>query len=438
MTIRPLMRWLVPAGALLAMSCGTAPTGPTSNMVPGGNAKPDPVDAEAWNCQGNLVPPNGWEQETAFESKSTPNAKDVAVSRSRARLLKRLCGNGANCDALAAGIATWKTGAGNGQVCSMAVIDAKDLEAWRRANTSVAGLDKAMARAAKELLGDKPKMRVAIDKIIDNGAAGGDRADWLSQRMQRALSQAGASVKDVPKSWNGQGLPPGIDMVVGAVSTSRKERQNRVVEVSWNARVRGSSGLEKRFAAPLTFPEEAAPSGGEVVVTLPPSDPDLSVRLETQHGGSLCLGERTQLWLYSAQTAHVRVFDLYGKDGALLLFPNEDNPSGIIKAGQSIPLGGDLGFEAVPAPGSDVERFLVIAAPKPQGLGQFAKSSGYCRVPTGDAVKLHQNKDMPAGAKAASDSFRLIKHADCPAPPAPGQRQGQAEALEGLPLCKLK
>ncbi len=435
---RTMVALVITALALGALSCATPPhtPDPEPDLKDQGASAPDQGGPPEWDCQGNLVPPTGWEQETAFESASTPNAVQAATDAARRKLLDRLCGGGSNCDALDARIRPWKTGQGARDACVMVVIEAADLDEWRRQSTSLDGLDQSLGRAAAELLEGRKAPSVAIDKIIDSGAAGGDRAEWLEGRMARALRQAGGAVREIPRAWDGRDLPPGVDVVVSAVAAPRAEQQRAVIEVIWSARVRGPRGVEIVTAAALNFPADAAPSTGAVAAALPPSDPDLSVRLEAQRGGSLCLGERTQLWLASKHEAHVRVFDLYGDRGALLLFPNEDHPDDRVRAGESIALGGDLGFEAIPAPGSEVERFLVIASPSPKGLGRFEAMSGYCRVPEEVAARLHRGESIPSGARAASDSFRLIARDNCPSAPTLADRQGQARALDSLPVCK--
>lgn len=424
-----------------AIKDGADVAAPTPEQGDGGDASNNSASAspsDAWDCQGNLVPPVGWEQETVFEDAATPNAVKVASDAANDKLLRRLCAGASSCDELEVNIKTWKTGQGGGQACAMAVIERRVLESWRRGNTSLASLDAELTRASKELLGDRKKARVAIDKIVDGGAAGGERAEWLEQRMTRALTSAGAVVREIPRNWNGQGLPPGVDVVINANAVSRAERQRQVVEVNWQARLRDGGGFALKVASPVLFAADAAPAAEPRVKVdpLPPSSPDLSVRLETRHGGSLCMGERTQLWLHSAKDMHVRVFDLYGKDGALLLFPNEDHPSDKVRAGDVIALGGKLGFEAVPVPDSDLERFLVIAHPSPDGLGAFKSYAGYCRVEPKLAGRLHQGQGLPPGVTAASDSFRILQRDDCPPEPPLSQRQGQAQALSSLPVCQ--
>ena len=93
------------------------------------------------------------------------------------------------------------------------------------------------------------------------------------------------------------------------------------------------------------------------------------------------------------------MFNLFGKDQALLIFPNEERTSGRIEPGQTIPIGGKLGFEATPFPGFDGERYLVIAADSEAGLGVWGRSSGTCRVAPASAAALHsmQRKGFPTG-----------------------------------------
>jgi hypothetical protein len=156
--------------------------------------------------------------------------------------------------------------------------------------------------------------------------------------------------------------------------------------------------------------------------------------MESSHGGSLCAGERTQLWLYSESAAPVRVFDLYGAGDALAMFPNESNPKGHVEAGREIPLGGPGGFEAVPVAGSSAERYLVVAASTELGLGRLAKAHGQCRIPPDVARELFVGKGLPPGAKVAVTGYRILSGATCPAAHPEG---GLVEALAATPMCTL-
>lgn len=434
-------------GALAASLAGCPGADPRPDPPPGGEVvTPPPAggggagEAKGWDCEGDLVPPTGYEQETAFVSVTDGGGLQEATELARRRLVGRLCGAGSNCDALSSRSVVWKTGQGPQKACAMVVIEGREVDDWRRDATSLEKLGADLEKAAGELLAgartDK-KPSVAIDKIIDGGVAGGERANWLGARMTRAFNKVGAQVREVPASWGGKGFPPGVDALISARTTIRNERQRTVVEVIWEARLAGKDGASVISSEPVIFPADAAPALTSVVEALPPSDPNLSVRLETRHsGGGLCLGEQTQLWLYSQSDLHVRVFDLYGKDGALLLFPNPDRPDGRVRAGEQLPLGGAGGFEAVPAPGFEVERFLVIGAPTEAALGRYAAMKGYCRLGTSLGAQLHAAKGFPPGAKAASDGFRLITGGECPAPPGAEKQAEMIQGLNALPECQ--
>jgi len=403
---------------------------------------PDPgkqvvADGDAWTCSGNLVPPTGWLQETAFVKLTEPDAAQKAVDLARSRLVNRLCGGASNCDDLHARVDPWKQGADGAQACAMVTIKASTVEAWRQSATSLKGLDETLDAAARELVGAlvdaKKTPTVAIDKVIDSGVPGGERAEWLAGRMSGALNRAGARVVPAPPDWNGQGLPRAIDVVVNARAFERTEAQKAVVEVTWVARVASGKTQSLISAKPVTFPVDAAPAMTSAVTLFPPNDPGLSVRIESGHpGGGLCIGEETQVWLASDADLNVRVFDLYGSDGALLLFPNSDHPDGRVRKGESLSLGV---FKAVPAPNTEVERFLVVAAPNARDLGRFKDWSGTCRVPTDVASQLHDGKGVPRGSRSSSDGFRLITDATCTTPVSDAERKELIGQLSALPDC---
>ncbi len=131
----------------------------------------------------------------------------------------------------------------------------------------------------------------------------------------------------------------------------------------------------------------------------------------------------------------MRVFDLYGAGEALLTYPTDEQPSARIEAGQSIPLGGRLGFEATPAPGSESERFLVVAASTERGLGRFAGAKGECRVPSNLAHQLSAGQGIPPGAKIATTGYRIVTGPSCPS--LTGPREGAANVVAAMPFCKL-
>src|SRR5579872_1195022 len=387
------------ATAVLAVlaACGDAPTRPAETA---GRATPasgvtysappahPPVSgvqataaSDEWRCGGDLAPPTGYQQETAFEDAHDANARERAVESATRRLTERLCGNAssADCEALAASARPWKTGRNDANECAMVVVKDADWRDWQHRTMTLQELDAKLAQAAGELLpGPAVERRVAIDRVRDLGVPGGARADWLRERLERFLQDHG-TLADVPKGWAGDGLPARIDVVVRCDIVARAEQGVATLEANCVAL---RSGRRRTRSSPVTFAEHAAPPGpsGTAPATLPESA-GITVRLDSRRGGSLCAGDRTQIWLRSQETTYVRVFDLYGDGEALLIFPNREQRASLARAGQSIALGGELGFEAVPVPGSDEERFLVVAASDESTLGRLRDGSGPCRVP---------------------------------------------------------
>jgi hypothetical protein len=143
------------------------------------------------------------------------------------------------------------------------------------------------------------------------------------------------------------------------------------------------------------------------------------------------------VWLKSDADAVVAVVNLYGGSQGLLQYPDDENPSGKVKGGANVALGGKEGFDVVPVPGSEHERFIAIAAPSAAGLGRFAGIKGPCRLPAAVARELHAGQGLPAGAKVASDGYRLVS-AGCGATVDDARRQQAAAAVAGLPECKMK
>ena len=382
------------------------------------------------------MPPTGWEQATAFVPTTTPNAIAEAQRKARKALVARICVDAPGCcPALASRVTSWETHQDADTACAMAVVNAKEVEAWRQACTSLDGFDRELARAATELLQDAPGS-VAVGKVEDQNTPGGLRAKWLRDRMVAALGQAGARVVKLPRDWDGGKLPRGVDLVVFARSHNRKEGQRAMVEVLWTGRRRGKKGTDVVLAAaPVLLPEAAAPKQERGGARLPTSDPNLSIRVESAPDGSVCLGQRTQLRLYSRDALHVRVFNLYGDGKALLLFPNRERPVGRIGAGETLELGGPRGFEIVTTPGTDQERYLVVATKRPQALGVYGAWTDTCRVPTELAAALSRG-ELPPGTRGASEGFRVVQIDDCPEPGPDLDRGGTALALERIPECR--
>lgn len=396
------------------------------------------VSSDQWQCGDELVPPTGWHQETAFAGADHDDARERARDEAIAKLIDRLCaaGDGVNCGYLKSRVQLWKTGSNGKDVCAMAVIRAADFADWSTLVTSTKELDGKLEAVAAQLLKDKPPTSsVAIDRVKDLGVPGGQRADWFRSRMERAL-QKHAKMKKIPKGWAGDGVPPGIDVVVRCDIFARQENTVPTLEAIWNATDRQNLSIT---GDTVTIPENAAPPivpAPRTPKTLPESE-GLSVRLDTMRGGSICAGERTQLWLKSSEQLYVRVFNLYGNGDALVLFPNNGQAVSLVPANRSIALGGPLGFEAVPVPGSDQERFLVIGARNEADLGRFMAAKGPCRVTPQVAEELYAAKGIQGKMKVATTGYRLTHDSDCPNPPSREKRDGVATSLSALPICSF-
>jgi hypothetical protein len=219
-------------------------------------------------------------------------------------------------------------------------------------------------------------------------------------------------------------------------------REGQVVLIEANLRTLKSSGRGTTVvgSARVSFPESAAPSPGMASPPRPFEDsPGLSVHVETHAGGSLCAGEHTQVWLKSDATAVVAVINLYGASDGILQYPDDSNPGGKVQGGARVPLAGKEGYDVVPVPGSEYERFVALAAPSVAGLGRFGGVKGPCRLPQSIARELHQGQGLPSGAKVASDGYRLVE-SNCGATvivDADRQRQAAAAVL-GLPECRVR
>jgi hypothetical protein len=425
--------------ALVALASGCGPataSGPGSPSAEGLaiESSSGPAASADWACGGELVPPIGWEQQTSFEEVSTANARDVAMRKAMAALTRRLCAGASDCDFLNAHVAPWKTGTNGREMCAMAVVKKEHLDEWRTRATTLSSLDEGLDRAAKELAevaGSRP--RVGLAEVVDMGIPGGSRAEWLRSRMARAL-QRHAEIVDVPKGWSGSRAPQGFALVVRGSVVARSDRGIAMLEVVWDGVKPTASRV---VATPVAFPESASPHAPVPPAPTLPREEGISVRLDSSRGGSLCAGERTQLWLESDRAVAVAVVNLYGTDGGLLTFPNEDVPSSLVPAAKTIALGGPQGFEAVPVPGSEEERFLVIAAPNEAALGAFRGKKGPCRVAPEKVREWSRGKGLPPGVRTASTGYRIVQDASCPAPPQSGQREGVVQAIASLPICAL-
>jgi hypothetical protein len=404
----------------------------------------DEATDSPWDCRGPYVPPTGYLQEMSWIKESEAGEQDprrLAARHARIALVERLCAGSASCDRLASEVDIWRSGwsaARDG--CAMAVVEETAYQRWLASTRTVKQLDRDLLDVAQALLADAPTTngtpRLAIDKVLDAGSPGGPRASWLAGRMEAALWRAGASVRAVPKTWSGLGLPRGLDAVLDARVFTRREEGVPVVEVVWSATVRGTGRVSERRVGPsVAVPREAVPSDIEELRELPVAEGNISIRVPSAPGGSLCPNSPYEIWLETDSDLHVRVFNLYGDGRATLIFP-EASIGDLVLANRPLRIGPPAGFAAVPLEG-DVDRYLVVAAPRREDLGPLADygAAGYCRVDPPTARNLHTGQALPDGALVTSTGYRIV---DSPGCPPVHQRRSTRELLkqlEALPVC---
>lgn len=231
-------------------------------------------------------------------------------------------------------------------------------------------------------------------------------------------------------------MPPGVDAVVRCEIFARHENSVPTLEAVWSVMDRQNHTVTSDH---VTFPESAAPPLLPALKSPPtyPESEGISIRLDTMRGGSICPGERTQLWLKSKEQLYVRVFNLYGNGEALVLFPNDEHAASLVPANRSVALGGPLGFEAVPVPGTEQEQFLVIGSRSESALGRFMNAKGPCRVTPELAQQLYTAQGLSGSLKVATTGYRLSASEDCPPAPSQTKRDGVARAVGALPVCSF-
>jgi hypothetical protein len=420
----------------LLLGCAGQPAAPVAHPEP---ARPGKVQStqsavptlssKPLDCAGKIIPPTGYFHAVGFvpEAQGGPAASAKALAALREKVCQGRCGT------LAAEFKIWRQGTGGGQVCAMAVINRRRVAEWR-ASQNVDGLGAEIDAAAKTLMGAlktrKPKIFVA--RINDSGAAGGPRARWLLPQLRRAFDAAGA-IPVVVRKWDGEAVPRGVDAVVMATLEDRKDQGKPVVDLAIDLLHKVGRAQALRSADPITFPAAAAPAPGTRLPKLP-TDKGLAIHFETGEGGVLCAGAKTRLRLKTDADMHVRVFSLYGESGALLIHPAQGG-SDTVRANTPVMVGGEEGFEALPVPGTNAERVLVVAAEKAADLGALGAYTSTCRLPAAVARKLHRFEGLPTRARVSADGYRIVEGGACPSLDV--QKRAQMERmLAEVPECR--
>lgn len=408
--------------------------------------------ADPVKCVGNRVPPLGYRQYT--EVVSGPSGS-IASAQAAARegLIATLC-QGLPCRSLAAEVSIWATNQADGYFCAMAVVEEAAVARWR-AGLTASDMDAQFEEIAAKLLAttaSKPvKVAVVLHKVVDNNTPGGDRAEWLRSHMGAVLSKMpGVAVRPAPASWAGDGVPQGLQAVVTGRVFTRMEGQEELLEVSWRSRLLEKGRVySERFSPALRIPVSVVPTAvaartPDLTEELPAHDPALSVQVTSSEAGTLCTGQPTQVYLSSAKDQFVQVYNVYGSKPrkALLVFPNPDQPSGWVKAGARIALGGSCGFQAFPVEGADNEHFIAVAAPSREQFGPLGGLRGPCRLR--DAGLITQARGLSPSLHRAGDGYRIGLHQGCVKRlPRAGCQDLSADvatavveqALAGLPEC---
>ncbi|RAL22762.1 hypothetical protein DL240_07635 [Lujinxingia litoralis] len=425
--MRRVATWTKWAGCLAAAGLWGCATPAGSASTPG-QAQQAQAPADPQACSGNLVPPSGYHQETAFAALSVANARQEASESARTRLRERLC-QGYRCGQIEELISVWKSADDGRQACVMAVASREKVAAVyaepRRA-LEAALVEVAEAIARESHAEESEERAVALDTLNDEGVNGGPRAEWLFDQLLTALSTTEVQTRTLPGKWSGLGLPPSTAAVVRG-TIRRLPGQETMLEASF----RVERGDQIRGVGTVSFPQAIAPQidPNTYMPPLPTGNGKVALHLDARPGGGLCDGQETEVWLETAEPLHVRVINLYGNgEGGLMVYS-----SGADRLPPHHPV--SLGeFKAVRASDVPVERFLVIAAPTEEGLGRFGALGEVCRLPTTMARALNQGDQVPGSAATwtTGQDFRLMSGEACEdVTPAPAQDLAMLEQLPG-------
>jgi hypothetical protein len=409
-------------------------------------------------CGGPYVPPTDYDAngrpvtlEFAVSSGGPGTPRDAVGREAQRSLVSRLCrlADPAFCAPIEARAKVWSFGEDARGVCAMAVISSVDLEAWR---TMLApDLDRelkgALARVfpapdeRKSVLGfagrkKKSTAVVILDRIDDNGTAGGVRADWLLGRVRAALTDLDIDMMEPPKGWTGRlfgGLAKEAEYTLRGTLVEAVDPKTQLPMLDVTFLVTDRKGFG-RSSVPFQIPAALAPMPPSKVPP-PPAPVGLSLHVESSRGGSLCPGDYTQLHLTNEteEPLYVRVFNLDANGEALVLFPNEMMPDEPVPAGQTIALSPD-GF-TVDGAAHGRERYIAIGARTREALTRFRDVRGTCRFSPGDAKFLAASQNIDATFRAAA-GFTLLDDVRCKkAIPLPDPKL-LAQALGEIPFCK--
>ncbi len=390
------------------------------------------------DCKEFSPPSQGHHSAIGFAKKTDPSPKDAALRDARRKLLKRVCrGGGARCQPFRRHIMEWQTGESGDQVCAMATIRkdiVKQIIGGHSARKFQNGLNAEAKRLLEQVPGKRRKpLKVSVDLVQDAKLGGGHRAQWVAERVGRALASAGAAIVAAKP---GAKRAPRADARATVQLYAREEGDMQVIEVTW-ALIAGRPARHF-YAQPVDCPASVMPAppsrrAGARAMTY--TDPGLDVRIESPGRGWVCEGDRIRVQLTTDADLHVRVFNLVGDKLALQVFPNELQTDGRVRKDTPVFLGADAGFDIMLLPGADQERFLVIAAPTEDALPPLPTGAQQCLANPTLTKRLFAANLRAPGVRLTEVGFR-VGGTSCTQTIDPALKAELKAQLEQLPACR--
>ncbi|MFB6350286.1 MAG: hypothetical protein ABEK29_00635, partial [Bradymonadaceae bacterium] len=241
--------------------------------------------------------------------------------------------------------------------------------------------------------------------IRDHRAVGGARAQWLYDKLQKALTEAGASLVGHGQTFGNDSVA--IDGIVGGKIYTR-EGFEKLLEVTLEIEAGGAVRGAEAVTFPAAFSPEVDPE--TYLPAVPEGDRSVKLHLDYRPGGGFCHGERFQMWLETTEDLYVRLITLYGKGSGLVTYPMEGQPE-LIEAGEPVSIGE---FQAVAAQGPPVERWVVLAAPTREKLGKFKSAEPVCKLPNSFAGDLQDGRGLTTAVRKHLDvqTYRIMRETD--------------------------
>ncbi|MCC6899125.1 MAG: hypothetical protein IT377_09130 [Polyangiaceae bacterium] len=400
----------------------------------------EPAADEALSCDHPRAPDPIYLFEMGYAPRTAPDPFSAARRDAEARFERRLCANRFDCAPIREHMKPGGQGLSTSQVCYRVVALRDDVQAALARVASIEPLEVGLEAAARELADELKRLgrgrTIVVGGVTDRGARGGDRSDWTRHLIERAFARSGLTVKKPRRDRLGQLVPYGAMVVLFAELSERGDRGARVFEARLTAEVGdgvrlplspASCGLDAVVGAGVASPDGIAGSRPSRL-----DDPAIDLVLDTGDDGQICEGDTTQIHVTTTRPLHVRVFDIFGRDG-LAVFPNAHFATDIVRPDKPQPLGGPNGFVMIMSPGTDHERYLVIAGETPSDLGPWARFKDYCRLRPEQLSALLDTPREGFGRALVDDvSFRM-KRQGCPRQLTDAERQSVLATLP--PLC---